>query len=276
MSRGRGQSHQAEVRQKAGGGRCQGKRRPARRGGDRLCRRWRASEVRPGSGAPGLGTRVTLAPAGSGRRSSRPCARGWGVASTACAEPLSAPPGNRAAAAPAPLRADSRAGLLVRLPAQGPGFPAPGVQPLLADETCPGAFGVQSRGVQAWPSGDQADHSPPNEPASQAGDGVEMAGTAWPGGRWSLTHPLATLVSAPLLPAAGPDLLGTGLVLELSAPSCACPGLMGAAAPAPPAGWMPSERWQVRRDGVLASGLACCLGCLRRGHWHLLRQPRWL
>lgn len=54
-----------------------------------------------------------------------------------------------------------RAGLLVQLPAQGPGFPAPGVQPLLAAETCPGAFGVQPRGVQAWSSGDPADHSPP-------------------------------------------------------------------------------------------------------------------
>lgn len=100
------------------------------------------------------------------------------------------------------------AGLRLGLPAQGPGFPAPGtgVQPLLAAKTCPVCLGCSLEGVQAWPYGDRADHSPPSEPASWAGGGVEIAGTVWPGG---LSHTLGSLWFLLLL-AAGPDLLGTG------------------------------------------------------------------
>lgn len=155
--------------------------------------------MRSGSGAPGRGSPVTLAPAESGRGSSGPCARGSGAASTACAEPLSAPPGEPrfrgAFSSPGRLfPARLRSGL----PAPGPGFPAPWVQPLLAAETCPGAFGVQPWGVQAWPLGDRADHSPPSEPASQAGGGVEIQGQRGP--MVSLT-PLGQLWSLLLLAA---------------------------------------------------------------------------
>lgn len=204
VSRGRGPRRSrvvtAEVRSKAAGGRCGGRRRRVRREGDRPCRGWRASEVRtrdPGRGqGPRRRTRgAPAAPApsaGLGRHGPPRAHRAFVCCSL----------GKRASAAPSPgRRVRGRAAVSVsctRLPRTPQPRPPehPGCRPLLVAKTCPGAFGVQPGGRASVARG----------PPARARGGPRR-----PRGRRPRTDSRAGSSPAiSLLLAGGLDLLGVG------------------------------------------------------------------
>lgn len=165
-----------------------------RREGDRLCRGWRASEVR--TGGPGQRRVGELSlPRGTGhsgasrvgRGSVRPSARGLGgTAHRVRTEPLSAPCWRTAFLRRLLPAGSSWAGCCVGflLPSaahpRAPASRAPGLQPLLAAGTCPSGFRAQPGGVgvcprsrlSAWvcsgrPRGPAASHTRARAPAPQ-------------------------------------------------------------------------------------------------------------
>lgn len=184
VSRGRGPRRsrvvKAEVRSKAAGGRCGGRRRRARGQGDRPCRGWRASEVRTGHPGPGPGGEAS-SPRGPGGGSPKRGARA--PRSAACARSLCLLLAGEArfrGAVSRQTRPGSGCCFGFLHPSAAP-FPAPasrapGVPAPSRGRTCPGVFGAQPGGRA----------SVARDPPSRARGGPRR-----PRGQWPRTQPRA-------------------------------------------------------------------------------------